>query len=290
MDMALAVEAHNEAAPWTRIGVARFAVYCGAEDTREVRARDAVGYLETLAAEGYTVLTIRHYRNSANAFLRWLVEEGLAGFDAEALSEAFEAQALVAPSNALAKMEGPEEAEVRRLVQAAYAARPDVPEGTVAGRLRQLVYLRNIAIVETLRATGIRTSELVKLQRCDLDEERQAAEAPDGRVLYFDLESWGAVARYLSARNDPVDCPLLVWRAPVFVRHDSVQVSAELRPLHRRHISRIVQGLRETEGLTARSFRVRFGRSVLEATRDERGTAALLGLGQMKSVRRYGGQ
>lgn len=287
MELRTAVERHNEIAPWTQIGVARFVVYCEVDDTQLLKAEDAAGFPRALAEEGYAPLTIRHYRNTANAFLRWLLQENLVAFDAEALRQAFREQAMVVPKVSLGSMEAPKESEVSRLIEAAYAAAPRSPAESVKGRMQHLVYLRNIAIVEMLRATGIRPGELVQLRRQDLDLEREIAYAPDGRILYFDLRSWGALVRYLLARRDPAD-PLLAWKIPVFARHDTARAGDGLRPLHRRRISELLQKLRGVEGLTPRSLRVRFGQRVLEATADERGTARLLGLRRMKSMRRYG--
>lgn len=151
----------------------------------------------------------------------------------------------------------------------------------------QLAYLLNVAIVENLRATGLRISELVALRRCDLHSQGQAAAAPDGRTLYFDLESWAALSRYLAARGDPANYPLLQWNLPLFARHDPASVGQPLQPLHRVSVSRILTSLSPTAGLGGRALRTRFAHLVLAATQDQAGTAQLLGLKKSSSIRRY---
>jgi site-specific recombinase XerD len=155
------------------------------------------------------------------------------------------------------------------------------------GRLRHLTYLRNIAIVEMLRATGARPRELVALRRGDLDELNQVARAPDGRHLYFDLASWAALARYLEARRDPVFCAHLLSQVPLFARHDLRSAGQGLQPLAAARVGKILKGLRSTEMLTARALRIRFGQRLLAATADEKGTAKLLGIKGLVPVRLY---
>jgi len=288
MDLVAAVEEHNEIAPWTRGGLARFLAYCEAGDTSALRAEVTVDFLQTLVARGYSPHTIHIYRSMVNTFFRWLYQQGLLSFDAQSLRQAFIDQAAIIPKASPVRMVAPEEADVRGLLEAAYAALPHAKAGTSRGKQQYLTYLRNIAIVETLRATGIRSTELVLLRRRDLDLENQVACASDGRVLYFDLKSWGALMRYLLARSDPVNRPLLVQQAPVFARHDPPSTSRGMLPLHRMYVWKIIRKLRTTESLTTRSLRRRFGQRLLAATADERGTAELLGLKRVENVRRYG--
>jgi integrase len=288
MNLTTAADQFRQIKPWTRHGVAAFLAHCQVEDTRELELADLTAFFHALVAKGYTVGTYMAYRNQTNAFLRWLVAGGLVPFGLDSLKEVFTEQYWAMPVATTERAEVPEESEVRALIEAAHAVAPAVFPDTARGRQRRLVYLRNIAIVEMLRATGVRPSELVALRRCELDEARQCAYAPDGRRLCFDLESWGALARYLQARGDPVDCPLLMWRAPVFARHDGRSAGQGLVPLGQHAVRRIIANLRRSGSATKpRDLRARFARRLLEATEDERGTARLLGLKQTWGVRRY---
>jgi site-specific recombinase XerD len=287
MDLTTAAQQFSEIKPWARHGVAAFLAYCQVEDTSELEAADLSGYLDDLASKGYAATTIRAYRTGANAFFRWLVDRDLAPFGPKALNQAFVQQYKALPSRNLDRAAVPAEQEVRALIEAAHAAAPAISPDTARGWQRHLAYLRNIAIVEMLRATGIRSGELVALRRCHLDLARQCAYAPDGRRLYFDLESWGALARYLEARGDPVAYPLLMWQAPVFARHDTSSAGPGLKPLSLNRVERIIAGLRKSGTTRAKDLRARFAQRLLEATTDERGTARLLGLKHVPSVRRY---
>jgi site-specific recombinase XerD len=288
MDLAKAAEQYREMVPWVGWQLATFLRTCPVDDTSALRATDTVVFLRSLAERGYALGTIRVYRTVVNNFFRWLLERQLVSFGPEALKEAFREQSSVVPRRVMARYVAPEEGEVRRLIEAAYAAVPPLAPDTPRGKQRHLTYLRNIALVETFRATGVRTGELVALRRCDLDVERQVAYAPDGRELVFDLQSWAALARYLAARGDPVRYPLLVWQAPVFARHDSCSVGRGLLPLGTKGVGRILQGLGGSGPVRPRDLRIRFGQRLLAATADVKGTAELLGLKDMPHVRRYG--
>jgi site-specific recombinase XerD len=288
MDLVEAAEQYREMVPWVGRRLATFLATCPSEDTRALRATDSVEFLRNLAERGYAPGTIWGCRSVVNNFFRWLLDRELVSFGPEALEAAFQEQSSVVPRRVMAKYVAPEEEDVRRLIEAAYAAVPPLAPTTPRGRRWHLTYLRNIAMMETFRATGVRTGELVALRRCDLDVERQVAYARDGRELVFDLQSWAALARYLAARNDPVDRPLLVWQAPVFARHDPGSVGRGLLPLGTRGVGRIMRELGGSGAVRPRDLRARFGQRLLAATADVKGTVEMLGLKDLPGVRRYG--
>ena len=171
-------------------------------------------------------------------------------------------------------------------MEAAYTVRVPQDITRPGNRRLYLKRLRNIALLEALRATGARASELVALSRGDLEVERQQALAGDGRRLYFDIRAWAALMNYLAARDGGPGLPLLVWATPVFVRHDLGGEGKNLR-LSRRAVSEVIVKLRGEGGITAQGFRNRFARKVLEASRDVAGTAALLGVSGVRFRERY---
>ena len=106
----------------------------------------------------------------------------------------------------------PEEMEL--LVTAARETvlrRPDDPR-------ERLAKLRDIAIVETLRCTGLRVGELVSITRKQLEDQDRAVwvvgKGNKVRRVYFDERSWEAIHHYLHARqqvrrrNRPSTCPI----------------------------------------------------------------------------------
>lgn len=288
MNLMAAMEEYQQAAPWARGGLAAFRSTCRAGDTRALTPEHLLDFGQSLEFRGLAASTQAGYRSAVRRFFHWLLEKDLASFSRRALEEALVQESRLAPPVRHRAMWGAEEWEVRQLMDAAYAAAPQLSPEKPSGRLATLSYLRNIAIVEVLRSTGARPSELVALRLGDLDLLQQVATAPDGRRLYFDLKSWGAVSHYLLMRSDPVDQPLLYRHLPLFARHDAGSAKGPLEPLSTRTINHILGNLSAMPGVTPRMLRVRFGRSVLAATMDERGTARLLGLKRLASVRRYG--
>jgi site-specific recombinase XerD len=288
MDLRAAAKAYLAGRPSARSGLAAFLAYCDVEDTADLRAAAAVAFVRHLGLAGYARDTVLRYRSAVNPFFRWLYERELVPFGADALRQAFSQQANHIPARRPERIAVPDEADVRALVEAARAAAARTYPATRGGRQRRLIALRDLAIVETLRATGARPAELAALRCGDLDEENQVASAPDGRRLIFDLRSWGALARYLAARGDREDRPLLLWQAPVFARHDPASAGRNLLPMRAVAVTRIVHRLRPSGTLTATGLRARFGQRLLAATKDEKGTGRLLGLKDLTSVRRYG--
>lgn len=88
-------------------------------------------------------------------------------------------------------------------------------------RLYELRRLRNIALLEALRSTGARISEILSLNVGDLrpDESalirRAAAKGEKERVIFFDQRSWFALQVYLAETAASGSSA-----TPVFQRHD----------------------------------------------------------------------
>jgi integrase/recombinase XerC len=89
--------------------------------------------------------------------------------------------------------------------------------GGLTWRERDIEQLRDRALLLTLYCTGARVSEVVGLNRADLDDGRadQALVLGKGnqeRVIFFDGRTLAAIRAYLAARVDPY--------VPLFLRHN----------------------------------------------------------------------
>jgi integrase len=268
--------------------VRAFVRECSLEALGDVQPGLTVDFVGGLQALGFSVRTVHRYRQAVNAFLCWLLAEGVAGYDEAALREACWAQAEVLRPCERAEPVYATEEEVRGILAAAYGVQVPPDPTRPEGRRQQLSRLRNIALVEALRATGARASELVALRRGDLAVEVQQAMVADGRRLYFDVRSWAALVHYLGVRDGDEGLPLLLWSRPVFVRHDLRGEGRFLR-MRTRAVYGVIVKLRGEGGITAQGFRNRFARKVLEASRDVEGTAALLGVSAVRFRERYRG-
>lgn len=173
----------------------------------------------------------------------------------------------------------------------------DKKNQTKATKLRkELIYLRNIAVVELLRATGLRVGELVALQRWNLDREKQRllievtkSKAP--RALPVDDQAWKAVLAYLSKRqahDGATGKPL--HTLPLFARHDK-PTGQRVLPISTRSIQRVIEKVKDAAGieiqLTPYSFRYQFGRDMFEATRNIEYTRLALGHEDPKTTYHY---
>ena len=99
---------------------------------------------------------------------------------------------------------------------------PDLPAGEV--RRQKLARLRNIAMVEALRSSGMRVGELVRLERGHLLHDVRGAmvkyaKGKKEREILLSDQAWNAVQAYLKARGDGAHARVLA-RLPLFARHD----------------------------------------------------------------------
>ncbi len=158
------------------------------------------------------------------------------------------------------------------------------------GKLRRL---RDIAILETLRATGMRVGELVRLRRGDLDYRQHTArvigKGDKERIVYFDDIAWHAVTAYLRAREDGAGMQAL-FRLPVFARHDK-RAGKRVLPLSTNSVRAVFERYRRMAGVsepvTPHSLRHSFATKALEATGDLAVVQDLLGHASPTTTRIY---
>ena len=193
----------------------------------------------------------------------------------------------------------PQDDAVERILAAAHAASPGQDQ---AEELRRL---RNIAVLETLRCSGMRVSEVVGLKRGDLVREgRHAVVTGKGdkqRYVYFDDRAWTAIQNYLRARGDGGRAAGRSLAAlPLFARHDrgaGNKVLSMTTNVVRKTLEKLIEkanalgdedtGVEQDHRITPHSFRHWFATRVLARTGDLAATQDLLGHSSPATTRVY---
>ena len=193
----------------------------------------------------------------------------------------------------------PPDAAVERILAAARAVAP----GT--GPADELIRLRNIAVLETLRCSGMRVSEVVGLKRGDLVREgRHAVVTGKGnkqRYVYFDDSAWTAIQTYLRARGDGGRAAgRSLGALPLFARHDrgaGNKVLSMTTNVVRHVLADMIakanaltdedDSVEQDHRITPHSFRHWFATRVLASTGDLAATQDLLGHSSPATTRVY---
>ena len=253
----------------------------------------AINYVNWLVSEHFRgsevpKSTLRAYLAAISRFYAYLIREKLAPISADEhlrLKEAYRqfrkgsAQRLPRPAS---------EEAVAKVIQAARSIPPTPDEPR-----RELCRLRNIAILETLRCTGMRVGELVRLRRGDLNYRNHSArvigKGGKERIVYFDDAAWRAIQVYLHARRDEPKGRAL-YQLPLFVRHDRAAGNNAL-PISTNTVRRIFNECVKLAGieqpLTPHSLRHAFATRALEVTGDLAVVQDLLGHASPTTTRVY---
>ena len=160
----------------------------------------------------------------------------------------------------------------------------------------QLARLRDIAIVETLRCSGMRVGELVGISRKQLEDDERAAwvvgKRSKVRRVYFDERAWEAIQRYLQERQ-PFDGATRrpLSELPVFARHDR-KAGSQVLPLSTQTVQNTVRRLSERAGLAAKgitphALRHYFATRIYQTTHDLAVTQTALGHASPNTTRIY---
>jgi site-specific recombinase XerD len=236
--------------------------------------------------------TLQLYLTAIYRFYRSLLKRGVAfeGADIARLEETYRDARSIRGE---ARPKDPKLAAVEAIIATARAAPPAEGQGP-AQRRHELTRLRDIAIVEGLRATGCRVGELAGLHRGDLDWLTHSAlvrgKGSKYRRVYLDDVAWMALKIYLQARQDGGD-PRALARLPVFCGHGNRSGRAP-SPLTTRHVARIVQELAQKAGIaevgvTPHYFRHVFATRALERTENLALVQDMLGHASPATTRVY---
>jgi len=169
--------------------------------------------------------------------------------------------------------------DIDRLIEA--ASQPDSHHRYANSKL----YLRDVAMIETLYSTGCRTSELANLRLGDLDFEQGKiriieCKGRHDRVAFLNESATRAILKYLRKSR-----PILNKR-----KTDIVFLSRTGRPLDQRDNRRIIGRLAERIGLPGfhvHSLRHSCATSLLKGGADLRSIQELLGHAALETVKIY---
>ena len=137
---------------------------------------------------------------------------------------------------------------------------------------RDLIRLRNIALLLTLVNAGMRVSELVSLRTSNLQQQDYewgawiTGKRSKRRFVPISEGAYLAIEAYLAARGDGMSADV-----PIFISH-SYRTKGKKRPMTTVSVQRIIRELRAEAGvtiqLTPHSFRHAFARRLLDTVKD----------------------
>jgi len=253
----------------------------------------AIGCARWLATENpqgrgkLAKVSLHTYFAGIKRFYKHLLQHGLIDLtiaDVEQMTEAF--HNVRHGSRSLPEI--PPEEAIMALVVAARNVKP-LPKKP---RL-DLARLRNIAMLEALRSSGMRVGELVKMKRDDLDHRNHAArvtgKGDKQRMVYFDDTAWQAIQEYLTARNDG-ERGRALYQLPIFARHDrraSNKTLSLTTDSVRLVFNQLAHDAQIEITMTPHSLRHAFATRVLEATGDLAMVQDMLGHSSPETTRIY---
>lgn len=186
----------------------------------------------------------------------------------------------------------PRPEEMEALVQAAR----ETPLRRENDHRELLAKLRDVAIVEVLRCTGLRVGELVKISRKQLDDSERAVwvvgKRGKLRRVYFDERAWAAMRHYLQERQaQDGSSGRPIAELPVFARHDK-RAGEKVLPLTTESIQNIIRRLAEradlaAKGITPHALRHYFATRIYQTTHDLAVTQTALGHSNPNTTRIY---
>lgn len=232
--------------------------------------------------------TLRTYLASISQFYAFLLRENIVDLSASELERMRNAYKHYRRGYNRPLPKLPPEEAVRALLTAAHDS-----ESQPKNPPLELARLRNIAMLEALRSSGMRVGELVKLRRDDLDYRAHSArvigKGNKERVVYFDDNAWHAIESYLKERADGAKGRAL-YQLPVFARHDR-GAGKETKPLTIETVRKVFAKLSRVAEidvtLTPHSMRHAFATKILESTGDLAVVQDMLGHASPVTTRVY---
>ncbi|TAK23324.1 MAG: hypothetical protein EPO26_08740 [Chloroflexota bacterium] len=255
------------------------------QDVADLAIELPLDFTRQLAREKVPRSTIETYTTAVSRFYAYLVREEIRP---DLQLEAMQLR--------LAALRGRRHRALPRVpaddvVERVLAAARTIPLPT--SRPADLARRRDIAIVETLRGSGVRVSELVSLRRGDLNHSTNGAiitgKGGKQRLVLFTQAAWAAIDDYLVTRADTAIGRGLA-ALPVFSRHDrAARRPATLSTNAVREIiwSLATQAGLADSGLTPHRFRAWFATHLVAETGDLAAVQDLLGHESADTTRIY---
>jgi integrase/recombinase XerC len=248
--------------------------FAGFLDSTQIGSFETIADIDALAVRAYLADCARRNRKSTQArklsclktFFSFLVREGLAGCNP--------AEMLKAPKR--------DSTLPRHLtVDEMFALLDAVPKDT-------LLHARDHAVLELLYSTGIRLSELVGLNRCDIDQRSGTVlvrgKGRKERVVPMGRKAAAAVAGYCGRSQQLALRQHGAHRAPVFLNSRGGRLSG-------RSVARLLDGWIERCGIAHKisphAIRHSFATHLLNAGADLRGIQELLGHASLATTQKY---
>jgi site-specific recombinase XerD len=238
--------------------------------------------------------TIRNYLAGVSEFYRYLFAHRLVAIDIADHERLFATLRRMRPRSTRLPHVPPDEV-IDALIKTAGTEREQLkrkqsPGDQERSRLRRL---RDVAVLLSLRSSGMRLGEALALCRGDLDYRAKSAvvtgKGRKQRIVYFDDTAWKAIQEYLQARQDGVHVRSLS-QLPLFARHDR-RSGDRLLPLTRQRVEQIFADLAARSQIdpapTPHWFRHWFATQVLERTQDLAALQDMLGHESPETTRIY---
>ena len=284
-----------------RAALASLAGYLATRDIAIAEADITALTVPILLAWATWLLDVRHisartlmlYLAALSGYVKWLQVTGrhtLSGPEAIAFTAGLH-QIRRVQSPTRGRPHPPTDTQVDKLIAAARAVATDDDRD-------RIIRLRDIALIETLRCTGLRAAEIVSLRRKQLRQEdgiRSAWVIGKGRKerqVFFDEPSWTAIQTYLAGRQaSDATTGRPLGEMPVFARHDR-RIGKRIVPLSVRALEDTIKAIVAAAGLTdagitPHSMRHYFATRVYRITHDLSVTQDMLGHASPVTTRVY---
>lgn len=237
--------------------------------------------------------TLNLYLSAIAKFYGWLLRERLIALDASDVQRMRDAyhEYRKGYSRPLPKL--PPDEAITTLLAAARDEQVQPSKSKTEERRRTLARLRNIAVLEALRVSGMRIGELVKLKRGDLDYRGKSArvtgKGSKQRVVFLDETAWQAIQDYLRARQDGATGSAL-YSLPIFAQHGR-RAGKQVLPVTTHHLRFVFKAIAKDAGIelpmTPHWMRHWFATRVYEKTDDVLVVASMLGHSSTETTRIY---
>jgi site-specific recombinase XerD len=201
-----------------RTGLRKFGEYL--KDSHSAVTIDVVTAFASWLNDRVKHDTKANYLIAVGLFYRWCVGKRILNFDTAEMEQLREfLKSAAKRTEHLPRL--PDDEMIDALCHAARSVEVTPSKNTDTNRRNELERLRNIALIESLRSSGMRVGELVGLRIGDVDRTNHSArvtgKGDKQRNVFFNGEAWSALIDYWNARGT-----LNTETTPVFSRHNAM--------------------------------------------------------------------